>query len=120
MTQEIDIVQKEAFEVLKKDMLELLKKNEISDKLDRCLGLPEVFSEDWHENKKVEFFSKLHHVDTFTEELQICLEYSNTFNKFMWHCAMALKFKDKIIGEMKGVLERGPSTFLKLLISQLK
>ena len=120
MTQEIDVVQKEAFEVLKKDMLTLIEKNKNSIKLTDTFGLTDEFTDDWFKNRKVPFFEAIHATDTFTEEVKICLERSETINELLFHFAMNLQFKDIILSELRKLMTNPMGGLAGLLMRGMK
>lgn len=120
MTQEIDLVQKEAFNVLKKDMLDLIQKNESSTKLTDNFGLTDEYTEDWFKNRNVPFFKAIYATDTFTEEVKVCLEKSETINELLFHFAMDLKFKDILMSEIRKMAMGPMSGLAGLLMQRMK
>lgn len=99
-----DIVQKEAFKVLKNDILKQLKQAHNADELSYALGLQKSFNDFIAENnyKRLGIIMKANDAETKTKEIEILLKYSNDLNEFILLVYLAREFKiNNIITTMK-------------------
>jgi hypothetical protein len=91
-----DIVEKEAYNVLKKSLIEIIDKNEDEGNIFKALGVTDDEYEEYLSEKvNLSHFLKVKEAQSYTEAVKYCLEDSDNFNVFIVRVLQFFRWKFK-------------------------